>query len=106
MDRTTLNDLKQLVNDYYTINEDVLTEDDAAHIQNLKKAIDEDLAKTNLSTGDFAFWLNQHEDEHLKSWAVIVLDWPRETRGLEEWLIYLSKTLDEHISNLHKEGNW
>lgn len=103
MDRTTLIDLKQLVDDYYTINEDMLTEDDVCHIQNLKKAIDEDLAKTNLSTGDFAFWLNQHEDEHLKSWAVIVLDWPRETRGLEEWLIYLSKTLDEHIDNLNKE---
>ena len=103
MDRTTLIDLKQLVDDYYTINEDVLTEDDVCHIQNLKKAIDEDLAKTNLSTGDFAFWLNQHEDEHLKSWAVIVLDWPQETRGLEEWLIFLSKTLDEHIDNLNKE---
>ena len=103
MDRTTLIDLKRLCDDYYTINEDVLTEDDVSHIQNLKKAIDEDLAKTNLSTGDFAFWLNQHEDEHLKSWAVIVLDWPRETRGLEEWLIYLSKTLDEHIDNLNKE---
>ena len=103
MDRTTLIDLKQLVDDYYTINKDMLTEDDVCHIQNLKKAIDEDLAKTNLSTGDFAFWLNQHEDEHLKSWAVIVLDWPRETRGLEEWLIYLSKTLDEHIDNLNKE---
>ena len=103
MDRTTLIDLKQLVDDYYTINEDVLTEDDVCHIQNLKKAIDEDLAKTNLSTGDFAFWLNQHEDEHLKSWAVIVLDWPQETRGLEEWLFFLSKTLDEHIDNLNKE---
>lgn len=103
MDRTTLIDLKQLIDDYYTINEDMLTEDGVCHIQNLKKAIDEDLAKTNLSTGDFAFWLNQHEDEHLKSWAVIVLDWPRETRGLEEWLIYLSKMLDEHIDNLNKE---
>ena len=103
MDRTTLIDLKQLVDDYYTINEDMLTEDGVCHIQNLKRAIDEDLAKTNLSTGDFAFWLNQHEDEHLKSWAVIVLDWPRETRDLEEWLIYLSKTLDEHIDNFNKE---
>lgn len=103
MDRTTLIDLKQLVDDYYTINEDMLTEDGICRIQNLKKAIDEDLAKTNLSTGDFAFWLNQHEDERLKSWVVIVLDWPRETRDLEEWLIYLSKTLDEHIDNLNKE---
>lgn len=103
MDRTTLIDLKQLVDDYYTINEDVLTEDDVSHIQNLKKAIDEDLAKTNLSTGDFAFWLNQHEDEHLKGWAVIVLDWDPATKSLEEWLIYLSKTLDEHIDNLNKE---
>lgn len=103
MDRTTLIDLKQLVDDYYTINEDMLTEDDVSHIQNLKKAIDEDLAKTNLSTGDFAFWLNQHEDIHLKSWAVIVLDWNPATKPLEEWLIYLSKTLDEHIDNLNKE---
>lgn len=106
MDKTTLIDLKQLCDDYYTINEDVLTEDDVCHIQNLKKAIDEDLAKTSLSTGDFAFWLNQHEDERLKSWAVIVLDWDPATKSLEEWLIYLSKTLDEHISNLHREGNW
>lgn len=103
MDKTTLIDLKLLCDDYYTINEDVLTEDDVAYIQKLKKAIDEDLAKTNLSTGDFAFWLNQQEDEHLKNWAVIVLDWPREIRDLEEWLIYLSKTLDEHIDNLNKE---
>lgn len=106
MDKTTLNDLKRLCDDYYTINEDVLTEDDVAHIHNLKTAIDKALTETELSTGDFAFWLNQQEDERLKSWAVIVLDWPRETRGLKEWLIYLSKTLDEHISNLHKEGNW
>lgn len=106
MNKAMLNDLKRLCDDYYTINEDVLTEEDVARIHNLKTAIDEDLAKTELSTGDFAFWLNQHEDERLKSWAVIVLDWDPATKSLEEWLIYLSKTLDEHISNLHKEGNW
>lgn len=106
MDKTTLNDLKRLCDDYYTINEDVLTEDDVAHIHNLKTAIDKALTETELSTGDFAFWLNQQEDERLKSWAVIVLDWDPATKSLKEWLIYLSKTLDEHISNLHKEGNW
>lgn len=106
MDKTTLNDLKRLCDDYYTINEDVLTEDDVAHIHNLKTAIDKALAETELSTGDFAFWLNQQEDERLKSWAVIVLDWDPATKSLEEWLIYLSKTLDEHITNLREEGNW
>lgn len=103
MNKEQLKDLLQLVDDYYTVNEDVLTQEDVERINNLKKAIDEDLAKTELSTGDFAFWLNQHEDEHLKSWAVIVLDWDPATKSLEEWLIYLSKTLDEHIDNLNKE---
>lgn len=106
MDKTTLNDLKRLCDDYYTINEDVLTEDDVAHIHNLKTAIDKALTEAELSTGDFAFWLNQQEDERLKSWAVIVLDWDPATKSLEEWLIYLSKTLDEHITNLREEGNW
>lgn len=106
MNKAILLDLKRLCDDYYTINEDVLTEDDVCRIDNLKAAINEELAETELSTGDFAFWLNQHEDERLKSWAVIVLDWDPATKSLQEWLIYLSKTLDEHISNLHKEGNW
>lgn len=105
MDKTTLNDLKRLCDDYYTINEDVLTEDDVAHIHNLKTAIDEDLAKTELSTGDFAFWLNQREDIR-RVWAISALDWEPATKSLQEWLIYLSKTLDEHITNLREEGNW
>lgn len=105
MDKTTLNDLKRLCDDYYTINEDVLTEDDVAHIHNLKAAIDEELAETELSTGDFAFWLNQREDIR-RVWAISALDWEPATKSLEEWLIYLSKTLDEHITNLREEGNW
>ena len=106
MNKAILLDLKRLCDDYYTINEDVLTEDDVCRIDNLKAAINEELAETELSTGDFAFWLNQQEDERLKSWAVIVLDWDPATKSLEEWLIYLSKTLDEHITNLREEGNW
>ena len=103
MNKEQLKDLLQLADDYYTINEDVLTQEDVDRINNLKSAIKSELDEQEMTTGDFAFWLNQHEDEHLKSWAVVVLDWPRETRGLEEWLIYLSKTLDEHIDNLNKE---
>ena len=106
MNKAILLDLKRLCDDYYTINEDVLTEDDVCRIDNLKAAINEELAETELSTGDFAFWLNQQEDERLKSWAVIVLDWDPATKSLQEWLIYLSKTLDEHITNLREEGNW
>lgn len=105
MDKTTLNDLKRLCDDYYTINEDVLTEDDVAHIHNLKTAIDKALTETELSTGDFAFWLNQREDIR-RVWAINALDWEPATKSLEEWLIYLSKTLDEHITNLREEGNW
>lgn len=105
MDKTTLNDLKRLCDDYYTINEDVLTEDDVAHIHNLKTAIDKALIETELSTGDFAFWLNQREDIR-RVWAISALDWEPATKSLQEWLIYLSKTLDEHISNLREEGNW
>lgn len=105
MDKTTLNDLKRLCDDYYTINEDVLTEDDVAHIHNLKTAIDKALIETELSTGDFAFWLNQREDIR-RVWAISALDWEPATKSLEEWLIYLSKTLDEHITNLREEGNW
>lgn len=105
MDKTTLNDLKQLCDDYYTINEDVLTEDDVAHIHNLKTAIDKALTETELSTGDFAFWLNQREDIR-RVWAISALDWEPATKSLQEWLIYLSKTLDEHITNLREEGNW
>lgn len=103
MNKAMLNDLKRLCDDYYTINEDVLTEDDVARIHNLKAAIDEDLAKTSLSTGDFAFWLNQREDIR-RVWAINALDWPQETKSLQEWLIYLSKTLDEHIITLREEG--
>lgn len=105
MDKTTLNDLKRLCDDYYTINEDVLTEDDVAHIHNLKAAIDKALTETELSTGDFAFWLNQREDIR-RVWAISALDWEPATKSLQEWLIYLSKTLDEHITNLREEGNW
>lgn len=105
MDKTTLNDLKRLCDDYYTINEDVLTEDDVAHIHNLKTAINKALTETELSTGDFAFWLNQQEDIR-RVWAISALDWEPATKSLEEWLIYLSKTLDEHITNLREEGNW
>lgn len=105
MDKTTLNDLKRLCDDYYTINEDVLTEDDVAHIHNLKTAIDKALTETELSTGDFAFWLNQREDIR-RVWAISALDWEPATKSLQEWLIYLSKMLDEHITNLREEGNW
>lgn len=105
MDKTTLLDLKRLCDDYYTINEDVLTEDDVAHIHNLKTAIDKALTETELSTGDFAFWLNQREDIR-RVWAISALDWEPATKSLQEWLIYLSKTLDEHITNLREEGNW
>lgn len=105
MDKTTLNDLKRLCDDYYTINKDVLAEDDVAHIDNLKTAIDKALTETELSTGDFAFWLNQREDIR-RVWAISALDWEPATKSLQEWLIYLSKTLDEHITNLREEGNW
>lgn len=105
MDKTTLLDLKRLCDDYYTINEDVLTDNDVAHIHNLKAAIDKALTETELSTGDFAFWLNQREDIR-RVWAISALDWEPATKSLQEWLIYLSKTLDEHITNLREEGNW
>lgn len=103
MNKGQLNELLQLTDDYYTINEDVLTQEDVEHINNLKSAIKLELGEQEMTTGDFAFWLNQHEDEHLKGWAVIVLDWDPATKSLKEWLIYLSKTLDEHIDNLNKE---
>lgn len=79
MDKTTLLDLKRLCDDYYTINEDVLTEDDVAHIHNLKTAIDKALTETELSTGDFAFWLNQREDIR-RVWAISALDWEPATQ--------------------------
>lgn len=104
MNKAILIDLKRLCDDYYTINEDVLTEDDVCRIDNLKAAIDEELAETELTTGDFAFWLNQREDIR-RVWAISVLDWPQETKSLQEWLIYLSKTLDEHIITLREEDN-
>lgn len=103
MNKEQLKDLLQLVDDYYTINEDMLTQEDVDRINNLKSAIKSELSEQEMTTGDFAFWLNQHEDEHLKSWAIIVLDWESMTHTLREWLIYLSKTLDEHIDNLNKE---
>ena len=103
MKKVQLNELLQLTDDYYTINEDVLTQEDVERINNLKSAIKSELDEQEMTTGDFAFWLNQHEDEHLKGWAVIVLDWEPMTHTLREWLIYLSKTLDEHIDNLNKE---
>lgn len=79
MNKEQLKDLLQLADDYYTINEDVLTQEDVDRINNLKSAIKSELGEQEMTTGDFAFWLNQHEDEHLKGWAVIVLDWdPRD----------------------------
>ena len=103
MNKEQLKDLLQLADDYYTINEDVLTQEDIDRINNLKGVIKNELGEQEMPTGDFAFWLNQHEDEHLKGWAVIVLDWDPATKPLKEWLIYLSKMLDEHIDNLNKE---
>lgn len=105
MNKEQLNELLQLADDYYTINEDVLTQEDVDRINNLKSAIKSELGEQEMTTGDFAFWLNQHEDIR-RVWAISALDWEPATKSLEEWLIYLSKTLDEHIANLREEGNW
>lgn len=80
MNKEQLNALLQLADDYYTINEDVLTQEDVDRINNLKSAIQSELDEQEMTTGDFAFWLNQHEDEHLKNWAIIVLDWDPATK--------------------------
>lgn len=69
MNKEQLKDLLQLADDYYTINEDVLTQEDVDRINNLKSAIKSELCEQEMTTGDFAFWLNQHEDEHLKGWG-------------------------------------
>lgn len=105
MNKEQLSELLKLVEDYRLINKDVLGQKDIERINNMKSAIKSDLDEQEMTTGEFAFYLNNSDEVvALKDYAVIVLDWEPMTHTLREWLIYLSITLDVHIAELNKES--
>lgn len=82
MEKQTLNELHQLCDDFYTINEDNLTDEEATRLFEIKEELKTEMTRCKYTSNEFIAWANQQ-----------VKNQTQVTKSLHEWLVYLCKTL-------------
>lgn len=82
MEKQTLNELHQLCDDFYTLNEDNLTDEEATRLFEIKKELEAEMTNCEYTSNEFITWASQQ-----------VKDQTRVTKTLREWLFYLCRNL-------------
>lgn len=82
MNKQTLNELHQICDDFYTLNEDNLTDEEASRLFEIKKELEVELTSCEYTGDEFITWARQQ-----------VKNQTGETKTLREWLFYLCRNL-------------
>lgn len=82
MEKQTLNELHQLCDDFYTLNEDNLTDEEATRLFEIKKELKAEMTRCKYTSNEFITWVNQQ----VKNQNLV-------TKSLHEWLVYLCRNL-------------
>lgn len=80
MEKQTINELHQLCDDFYTLNEDNLTDEEANRLFEIKKELKAELARCKYTSNEFITWVGQQ-----------VMNQNFATKSLNEWLVYLCR---------------
>ena len=82
MNKQTLNELHQLCDDFYTLTEDNLTDEEASRLFEIKNELKVELTRCEYTNNEFITWASQQ-----------VKDQTCVTKTLREWLFYLCRNL-------------
>lgn len=80
MNKQTLNELHQLCDDFYTLNEDNLTDEEASRLFEIKEELELEMTRREYTSYEFITWARQQ----LKDQTCVA-------RSLRDWVFYLCR---------------